>query len=719
MREQLIALCNPKPGALLTELREQDPEWHGTLGKVIRQDLLARKDLSPVYKVQGYKAQGYKVPEHKEQKTEEQPDLMGWSLNLERIDKPEWACSLEEQQQRLETQEEHLNLAEQQCEIKKAESDKALKALKAFQDEREEAERQVKQASRRYESAKEAVRTVKDKNQQAATERQRRAQQRLTLLNREMDELKQRIDKEVDEIEERFTDSFKEAQSQYFSQLSLIEEELGIIENGLTEEKQRNQTALTQIQQEFKTQCAAKGLDDKVLEAAIHQVRKAKEDHDRVCGYQDAVVKYDYWYHNEWPRRTEYEESRTQATAQTNHFDMLLKDAERSYKSKRDDLNQQHGRWRDQKTTQTESREACIHMLKRADLALINQITDELRPLDAVLAETESLLSAQQQIIKQVRSGIGKVESVIASQGERNQIADAWQQLRQAAEAGLTDPANVDLLNISLTRGLDELMRVHLPQKMQTIESFVRTISDQLTDFYVGLNQVSKLINQQSRAISKSISEKQYFAAIGSIGVSLQSRIDSQDYWPYLASFEQTYRAWKEAGELGLPPKDLDEKLIAVTDILHRSQVAKGIESVFDLEISLEENARVVTVTNSRDLENASSNGLSYLILCSIFAGITRMLCRDREIRIHWPVDELGVIDSVNVASLFRMLNDHNIVMVGGFPTTDPLLLQHFTDRHEMRKDEGLVDIQLPEDKLATLMIERQQQSHAAREKRQ
>lgn len=698
--ERLRELCNPVSGSLLSELRDKDPAWHGTLGKVIREELLGRKDLSPVYTEMDHNESG-------------QRGLLGWSLNLDKLDKPEWACSLEEQEARLEAQGARLDLAGQQYQIKQEVCDKALKSLKSMQDERDDVVRAKHQATRRYEAAKDAVRTVKANNHNSASERRQRAREQLAEQEKELEQLNAQIVAELDAIEARYATAYREAQGQHASNLSLLDEELDMIVSDLAAEKTGFADTLAQLEQDFKAQCAAAGMDEQVLEKAMRRVKQARDDHDRVSGYRDLVLRYDTWLVHEWPRRSEFEQQRASGEADVSRFDMEYRDAEREFKRERDQLNERFNQWRGEISSGTDQREASSAMLKRAELSSAMKTIDNPRPLDAVLADADSLLTEQQRIIKQVRNGVGKVESVIAGQGERNQIAEAWLQLKRQAEAKLTDPNDVDLLSINLTHSLDELMRVHLPQKKETIESFVRTISDQLSAFYIGLNKVSQLIKRQSRDISASISAKQYFAAIGNIGVSLNSRIDSQDYWPYLEKFERSYQAWKLSGDPGLPPQELDEQLIAVTDILHRSHIAKGIESVFDLEISLEENARVVTVNNSRDLENASSNGLSYLILCSIFAGITRMLCRDREIRIHWPVDELGVIDSINVASLFSMLNDHNIVMVGGFPTTDPLLLQHFTDRHEMRKGEGLVDIQLPEDKLTALIAARRKQAQA------
>ena len=201
-----------------------------------------------------------------------------------------------------------------------------------------------------------------------------------------------------------------------------------------------------------------------------------------------------------------------------------------------------------------------------------------------------------------------------------------------------------------------------------------------------------------------------HFDAISDIQVALISRIDSQDYWPALEEFYRIWREWKEEGVSELPPKEVDSQLILATDILHRSEINKGIESVFDLEISLRENGRPVSVTRNADLENVSSTGLSYLILCSIFAGITRMLCRDHSVKIHWPMDELGTLAAENISKLFVMLDQHNIIMVGGFPTTDPLLLQHFKEHHEVKKDVGIIELVLPKDKLATIMAKKKQQ---------
>ena len=167
---------------------------------------------------------------------------------------------------------------------------------------------------------------------------------------------------------------------------------------------------------------------------------------------------------------------------------------------------------------------------------------------------------------------------------------------------------------------------------------------------------------------------------------------------------------WKSEGARDLPPAPVTKRLLDAAEILHKSRGGQGIESVFDLEISLRENGRPIKATTKADLENASSTGLSYLILCTIFAGISRMLCREPNVAVHWPMDELGTLAPENISRLFMLLDEHNIVMVGGFPSTDQHLLQHFKEHHQVKKDEGIVELVLPEDKLSDLIAQRRQQ---------
>ena len=94
------------------------------------------------------------------------------------------------------------------------------------------------------------------------------------------------------------------------------------------------------------------------------------------------------------------------------------------------------------------------------------------------------------------------------------------------------------------------------------------------------------------------------------------------------------------------------------------------------------ENGNSRTISTDTDFNNSSSNGLSYLAICIVFMGITRYLCPDKRVQLVWPIDELAALSPNNIASLFAMMNEQNIVMFSAFPSEDPSLLKHFESKN-------------------------------------
>jgi hypothetical protein len=47
-----------------------------------------------------------------------------------------------------------------------------------------------------------------------------------------------------------------------------------------------------------------------------------------------------------------------------------------------------------------------------------------------------------------------------------------------------------------------------------------------------------------------------------------------------------------------------------------------------------------------------------------------------------WPIDELASLDHRNIARLFSMLDERNLIMFSAFPSQDPTLIKHFTQNN-------------------------------------
>jgi hypothetical protein len=327
------------------------------------------------------------------------------------------------------------------------------------------------------------------------------------------------------------------------------------------------------------------------------------------------------------------------------------------------------------------------------------------------MADAKMLIEERANLKKDIRQGVGTAEALILKGGDNSQIATAWNALVDVEKNKLSTSGNSDideeLLTLNKTHALDLLLRVQLAQLRESLTLFIENVGHQIKQYYLGMRDISGAIRSQSRQISDAIGNTLHFDAISEVKISLKSRIDNEDYWPILETFYDTWSNWKENGSSSIPPPEVDQQLLRAADVLHQSNLNRPLSGLFDLEISLCENGRWVTARKAEELEDASSTGLSYLILCCIYAGISRMLCRDRSIKIHWPMDELGTLAPENITRLFTMLDEYGIVMIGGFPTSDPMLLQHFKYHHDVQPSGGIVEMALPEDELAQVIAER------------
>ena len=141
---------------------------------------------------------------------------------------------------------------------------------------------------------------------------------------------------------------------------------------------------------------------------------------------------------------------------------------------------------------------------------------------------------------------------------------------------------------------------------------------------------------------------------------------------------------------------------------------SNDINSLIRLRISLEENGRKAHVSNAREFDALSSNGLSYLAILVIFMGMARYLCPNNQIALHWPIDELAALSPENIARLFHMFEESGIYCFSAFPSTDPNLLKFFKHRKLIDRKTGIRNLaeHMPDrpnplkEKLAELTLE-------------
>ena len=692
--EQINKRCKPKAGTWLAQLRLKQPNWHESIGLIVREEVIDHTGMSPTF-----------LGLNNEEET-----ILGWKLDAHKLDKPQWAASEDVMQHRLEVQEDKVRLAGEDRKRCEDDAGKAKKDWEAAQKLLDEKNRSVIQSEIKKKSSVDAVKQVKQKNLDGIMDRKNQAKKECERQKKELSLVEQSLKDDLERLRIRTRERLQEEQSGISIEISRLEEVIENIGFDIDAAQSTLNKNLSNLDDDLKAKRSEQGIDDAIWTSAKNESERAKAKYEEVVGLRDEVYGYKQWLENEWSQHQRYREDLSQKTQVYDQQVSEFKDIGRVYKKRRDELNAKTGLLQKELIELRNQKEEAKGLLSRLIKPVKTKVIGQCRPFELITTDACAVIESREQLLTGIKEGVDKADSIISRGGESNQIAVAWRQLREEKRNQLADITDQTNLSVNLTLALDELLNVHLPQNRNLLSAYVENLGGQLMGFFNGLKAVEKAISTQSRTISKSISSNIHFDAISDIRVALMSRISAQDYWPQLEEFSYVWQNWKSSGKSGLPPEVLDTHILNSCEVLYRSNMEKGIESVFDLEISLRQNDQLVTVTRGVDLENVSSTGLSYLILCSIFAGLTRMLCPNREINLHWPMDELGTLASENISRLFALLNENNIVMVGGFPTTDPLLLQHFKYHHEIKKGYGLIELVLSEDKLSRIIRERREQ---------
>ena len=171
-----------------------------------------------------------------------------------------------------------------------------------------------------------------------------------------------------------------------------------------------------------------------------------------------------------------------------------------------------------------------------------------------------------------------------------------------------------------------------------------------------------------------------------------------------------------EEGAHDLPEDDYGQSMRSVLDILGRAALSGGISKLLDIELHLREGNSDLIIRTDRQLNESSSHGMAYLILCKFLLAFTRLLRGGADVIIHWPIDELGTLHQSNVKKIFDACQSNNISVVGAFPNPESDVLKLFENRYLIDKVSKQLQVVQPKtsDLSARIQARKQQQEVSA-----
>jgi hypothetical protein len=664
--QQLHKQLSPEQDSLRQFLRDNKSGWEHSIGKLIDEPLLDRKDLSPQLLVENSQAQSN--------------SLLGLQLDLAVIEAPDYAQDETALNLSLEHSKKYFEAAEKQQ--KQAET--------ALDQSHQEAEKQRENAAaqnRAFEQAEQEVNYAQSGKQRFADElkstlekRKQLAQQALQQYLDEKQYISAQKQSAIDLLKSDFEEQLLEFKTGWQGELAVLDEQIEELDRQVEHKRQQNHEQIKQLEDAFNQELANKDIDPNTLRELKQQIEDLKNHIQRLIARRDELNEYKTFMQTDWLKQRP---------------ELLEQEAE--LKGLAQQLAQQQSTLRSQsQTKQTALSKAWSEVEKSiAGLAsLISEIEPMVRQLSDINFSFEpsdepsfnlgdqaerinrctEALEKRNRGEKKLKASLDEFESVIGKDAGKDFLDTMLQ-----AFSVLDEDANVRKRLPILQR----LLSILASRQRQIVEQG-ETIGGDLNRFFTVFSDINRKIAQQSKRLTDEVSDDLTLDGIARSEVKIISTVDELNFWAPLKRFSQQYHKWSTSDDF-LPSEAYLDNLADVVEVLP-NDASYSIESLLRLELHLNEGGSDLVIKNDRQLLESSSHGMAYLILCKFLLAFTRLLRNQANINIHWPIDEIGTLAYHNVEKLFKACDANHIHILGAFPNPESDVLMLFKHRYLIDK---------------------------------
>jgi hypothetical protein len=657
---------SPEQDSLRQFLRDNKPGWEQSIGKLIDEPLLDRKDLSPQLI-----AENKDAPEN---------SLLGVQLNTAVIDAPDYAQDEIALNLSFEQTKKHLTAAEKQQKQAESELDGCHQSAELQRETVAEQNRAFEQAEQESDYARTAkLRFVAE----LKTVLEKRKQQAQQALQQYLDDKKQILSQKqhaIDLLKSNFEEQLLEFKVGWQDELALLNEQIEELEHQVDHKRQQNREQIKQLEDVFNQELANQDIDPNTLRELKQQIEVLKNHLHLVTARRDELNEYKTFMQSDWlKQRPELLEQEAELKALAQQLEQQQNMLRSQYQSTRTDLSK-----------------------------ILITIEKSLSGFSSLITEIEPMVRQLGHIVFSFKP-LDQQDINLGDQSERiNRCTEALEsrsrgekKLKESLtefEASLGKDAGKDFLDTMLQAFgvLDEDANVRqrlpiLQRLLSILESRQRQIVEQgetiggdLNRFFTVFSDINRKIAQQSQRLTDEVSDDLSLDGIARSEVKIISTVDELNFWAPLKRFAQQYNKWSTSDDF-LPSEAYLDNLADVVEVLP-NDASYSIESLLRLELHLNEGGSDLVIKNDRQLLESSSHGMAYLILCKFLLAFTRLLRNQANIHIHWPIDEIGTLAYHNVEKLFKACDTNNIHILGAFPNPESDVLMLFKHRYLIDK---------------------------------
>ena len=676
--EHLKGQLYPQEGAFQTFLEDVNPKWREHLGKVINPSLLSRVNLKPEY-------------------LKNEDSFFGIRLDYDAIETPQYLLKTTELERLRE--EAVLQLEKlQRDEIR----DKGI--LNKVQKEQQILQAKVQRLSLDIEKEQKEISAQKNLCDSFKAEIKINGQKRsekflndLAVCKKQLSEFDAHTEQMLSDIKNRYLERCNEITAFYAQKRDPILEHQKQWQEQLEKEKADYKLQKEQLERVQYASLQEQGLDPLVVRQAKDAYMQASLEVENIEKSQQLILNYKNWEKNEWvlfeDLTSELHQYKGELDNLNNDLYRLESDFKRNSEVKKIGLKELHQRL-------MTANDECRELAQCINITLENEIKSDLyediekvaiEPIEIAYELThlaQNLIKEAHEYGRELEEAVSRVDKILQLQVQENVISKSWNELLSIRRENYKGDIYSQAFAISCIDDLQKLLDEIIPLHEQTVIESVRSAAQSFMNFYVSLQAFNSKVAHLSREFGKKVSLDNPFTSLSDIQIELLSKVEEQDLWQPLANFSKLYQDYLE--NYSVPSYEFLNAFEKTNDALKSCHISTNLESLVSLRISLRENGRLVQIRSDSDLSGLSSRGISKLAIIVIFCGLTRYLCKDNNIRIHWPLDELGELHEENVVLLFELMNRNNIVLFCAQPNPSPSLLQYFDTNNYIDKNEGV-----------------------------
>ena len=498
---------------------------------------------------------------------------------------------------------------------------------------------------------------------------------RLKDINEEIDNcrtLKNRNEISMQNYRQKLSDTLNkrilECKADYDNESSPViaaEETLQSRLDSLDEEYQRK---YEDIEASYKEELIKSGINYEVLKKAQEECRKAKDMYDKVLSYDAEVTKYKLFMNGPYSTLESHRRDLAQAEDLFEKYSSLIATEKQKLKELENEFTNEINKLRT-KIDNLDIQCNAIQNFFNSNKANLVQSRPEFEEksylpenltIDNMICKCEEKLSAVSSKQEKLISNVDSVRNTMENQtGPQNRIGGHWKNIIDNLKIKFGDDINANSRDIrfyfALTDRLSYFINSDFKILRETIIKAFVSSALEFANFYENLRHFNNVVRQVSGSFEKRLTTYNPLDTITDIKVGLVSKIENLEMYPKLQAFARCYNSWDEenrnSGEIVHPTEELIKYFSYVSQALVNNEIDSDI---------------------------------------NIFCGLTRMLCQDPNIKIHWPIDEIGEIYNDNLQKIFTMTERYGIYLFCAQPNLSYDKVQMFNSKNNISRTEGV-----------------------------